>query len=392
MTICLLDHDLRRLNENGTRHSLTVAEAFLQFGGGVEVWSHVGCDIDDKRVKPVFHLSQGRLHSLVRTKSASKYWRWVLFVAVFLWGNFRYLCDILSRPSELNRVLFVVNSVPFNTLALHLYAAIRRRERVVLYFFYPPSRRANGLLGDLRRLLRLKNIGYATEVESLAEDWASAMKGSCSVVPFPLPARTSTPVIVESAPTPLCGAFAGQPRSEKGFDLLCVAVRSIEEDLVQGSLALDIQIAELAASEKVLHEHIRYLEELALRTPNLNLRIGPLSEAEYADQFEKADFVILPYRTSAYAKRGSGIVMETLVAGKPIVMTSGLSFERDPLVAATSLRFVDGDAADLARAIREMRETFMSLHEKACRVRREATERHGIENVVKKILETTPSR
>jgi glycosyltransferase involved in cell wall biosynthesis len=387
MTICLLDHDLRKLEDNGTRHSLTVAEAFLQFGGAVEVWPHTSCDINDARVKPLFRLSQSRLHALVRTRFASKYWRWIVFAGVFIWGNLRYLGDLLSRPPEPGRVLFVVNCVPFNTLALHLYAALRRRERLALYFFYPPSRLANGLLGDLRRLLRLENIGYATEVPSLAEDWATALKGSCSVVPFPLPVRTSKPPVAASTPRPLRGVFAGQPRAEKGFDILCLAIRQLEDDLIEGRLALDIQISDLAASEKALHEHIRYLQELALRTENLVLRVGPLSETEYAEQFEIAHFVMLPYRNYAYAKRGSGIVVETLVAGKPIIMTSGLSFGKDPLAEESSLRFADGDSAGLARAIREMQFRFASLQEKACEVSQQATERHSIGNVVKKILE-----
>lgn len=105
--------------------------------------------------------------------------------------------------------------------------------------------------------------------------------------------------------------------------------------------------------QKALHQHIDYLNKLSQRTDNLILRVGPLSETEYATQFEQADFVIR-YRTYAYSKRGSGIVMETLVAGKPIVMTSGLSFGSDPLVGEVSLCFADGDSEDLTRAIREI--------------------------------------
>src|SRR5262245_13688322 len=107
--ICLLDHDLKAVQDSAMSHSLTFAHAFLTSTRPIEIWAHSSCDIRDSRVKNVFKLSQGTVNRLAgrgHTASLQK----LSFVWMLLVANLSYFLALWRVPCPSHAILFVSNS------------------------------------------------------------------------------------------------------------------------------------------------------------------------------------------------------------------------------------------------------------------------------------------
>lgn len=128
----------------------------------------------------------------------------------------------------------------------------------------------------------------------------------------------------------------GAVRPYKGADLFAEAIAGLPD--ITGIIAGELWDGALATR----------LRELATAHPNIRLIDRYFDDGEGATLFAACDVATLPYRSVT----GSGAAMAALGAGRPIV-AADLPLFRELFPAPLATFFRAGDAADLARALRE---------------------------------------
>ena len=118
------------------------------------------------------------------------------------------------------------------------------------------------------------------------------------------------------ARTPLIFFAPGNPRREKGFGDLLEAVGLVRDLLEDGKISLRIQC----------HCPDSYASALLAKRPELpgvSWLDQPLTDEEYAREFNRADVLLVPYHLDHYEARSSGVFCEARVAGRPIIASRG---------------------------------------------------------------------
>src|SRR6185369_9537754 len=114
---------------------------------------------------------------------------------------------------------------------------------------------------------------------------------------------------------------------EKGFPLFVEAARSLQNASLKliAQCHLDDPDDGTAATargelEKLEGERVQLVRE-------------PVDSKRYYEILSMADIVVLPYRERNYRARTSGVLVEALAAGKPVVVTKGTWLEEQTLQA-----------------------------------------------------------
>jgi glycosyltransferase involved in cell wall biosynthesis len=199
-------------------------------------------------------------------------------------------------------------------------------------------------------LIRVNKVRFVTDSDQLSEEIALLARLQVDVVPHPSLIFQDRPVTQSSGRSGkgLRIFLPGPARFEKGADLLLEAGKILEEHAGRtitfvlqwendfegpdGSIhSLDVSAS---AQARVEYDIIR----------------APLSSEEYRAQLEAADIIALPYRSQAYFARISGVAVEALVLGKPVIYTrhtwiarqmerfdSGIATEENPLALVEAI-------------------------------------------------------
>ncbi|WP_370336429.1 hypothetical protein [Parvularcula marina] len=207
----------------------------------------------------------------------------------------------------------------------------------------------------------MPNRGSAAEVAAPIHDWEEAgLIGSrihlyaeneilarhltelweVEVAPLPLPVLEQDDISGEAAnfraeklrvaPDSFVIISLGAARLEKGFNLFPDIIRRTFElagsGEFPGTAPEKIHFA-LHASPQIIGRHpviAATLEKLeALDPAKLTLLKEPLTDLDYRTLLGAADAVCLPYTPKDYRVRSSGIVTETIAAGKFLIATAG---------------------------------------------------------------------
>ena len=115
--------------------------------------------------------------------------------------------------------------------------------------------------------------------------------------------------------------YLGDARPEKGFQLLPEAVTYLVDRLKEGIryLRFDIQSNfNVPGGEAGMADALRELTRQS--SCEINLIEGPLSPETYYRMLTRADIVLLPYNRERYRHRSSGILVESLCAGKVVIV------------------------------------------------------------------------
>ncbi len=150
---------------------------------------------------------------------------------------------------------------------------------------------------------------------------------------------------------------AGGARIDKGFD----RVVDLVAEMARRSVALPIVIqASLESGQRDDRALAGQIERLhALRLDGLSLRDKPMDAAAYRALFDGA-IVIQPYRADDFRDRVSGVTLDALRAGSPVIATAGTwmaallqrfdaGLAIDDLSAASLLQAIDRLLADYPR-------------------------------------------
>lgn len=128
-------------------------------------------------------------------------------------------------------------------------------------------------------------------------------------------------------------AYLGDAREEKGFVALAPMFDELDRAGTQCRAVMTGQIYTPTDSEDV--DILVSGQKLRRRRQGVRVVERPLSMAEYNDVLAKSDIVLIPYDHLNYGSRSSGIFIEALSAGRPVIVP-GASWMGGLLDAASS--------------------------------------------------------
>jgi len=254
-----------------------------------------------------------------------------------------------------------------NILALALLAAGLRsglRPRMVLLFRYPvdfckPERLAARLSRMLlRRAYRKGTLRVATDSARLARDYEEWFGIPFEV--FPIPHTQPPATAPDREPHRLRIGSLGNPRRDKGFDELVDALLLLADDPRTSDVEFLVQTG---SPQRRCQSGVRRLLEAGLA--NITLIEHPLSTAEYGALLSSLDIVVIPYRQEDYRARTSGVFVEALAAGKPVVVTASTWMADELDKWGAGIVFAAVSAAAIAQALVEAIRNFSALRAQA---------------------------
>jgi glycosyltransferase involved in cell wall biosynthesis len=288
-------------------------------------------------------------------------------------------------------LLFVPNATEVSIIGLIVWLRrlpAGRRPHTNLLFRYEPRKELVRLIGwMLRPLAAAGHLTLTTDSDVLAKDYGELMGIPMEVLPIP----HITPALLESRHTHLQGTpvklvFLGNARLEKGIDLLGVAIGMLDEDILNGTVSFEIQCNVFLKVEDA-PAAVRRLDDLhAAYGEAITLLKNPLSTSEYYGLLSRADAVVIPYRKENYRARTSGILIEAIAAGKPVIAPKDTWMAGQVDDGNGAVLFESGNASDLADAIRRIAKEFESMQSGATARRKRFIGRHNAAALCDQIL------
>ncbi len=203
---------------------------------------------------------------------------------------------------------------------------------------------------------------------------------------FPIPHTSEAHGSDIRAPGPLRVVSLGNARDEKGILELFDAARILELRGDGAGLELVLQVNDP-------NLEIAPAVERFVADPPANVRLvrSALSTGAYADLLASADIVATPYWRSIYEARTSGVFLEAVAAGKPVICTARTWMSDELAHAGAGVIVEDRDPAALASALVEARDRFAELSAKARADRSKWLAFHNSERLVEVLLNGAPS-
>ena len=171
---------------------------------------------------------------------------------------------------------------------------------------------------------RTAHIHLYTDTEELAQEYREISGFHFNVLPIPF--RSNSIVAVSKPPgRPLCFAYVGEARDEKGFHWLPDAIDALMPDyILPGKICFRLQTT---LRQPAIHQPLNAscLPRLLNYDPKHVNLVGlgsPLSMVEYYRTLSDADVVICPHHAYRYRNSSSGTLIEAIVAGKPSIVPS----------------------------------------------------------------------
>jgi glycosyltransferase involved in cell wall biosynthesis len=178
-----------------------------------------------------------------------------------------------------------------------------------------------------RPLIAEGRVRFVTDSERLADEYEELTGIRFDVLPHPslvdMPGASAETPTVNHADSQTVRIFLpGPARHEKGVVRLLEAARLLADEKLERKIRITLQWREafdLPDGSRIGPDDVgRYESE------NVSLRIirEPLSSEAYLQELQNADAIILPYRREAYYARISGVAVEAMMLGKPLLFTT----------------------------------------------------------------------
>jgi glycosyltransferase involved in cell wall biosynthesis len=203
-------------------------------------------------------------------------------------------------------------------------------------------------------------VTIATDSARLAEEYRR-LTGVAPVV-FPSPRVAAPPPRRRRKSGSLRFACLGPARFEKGIDVLqrAIALYLAGPDSAPARFAIQWPGEILDARGAV------YPPDPALAASGrVEFLTEPLDSAGYDALLAATDCMVLPYRRDAYFARISGVAVEAVTAGIPVIATADTWTGALVETAGAGLTVPDGDAAALAAAMAEVARDYPRFRAKA---------------------------
>lgn len=228
-------------------------------------------------------------------------------------------------------------------------------------------------------------IRLATDSDRLAAHFERLTDLPVETLPIP---HTPPPPAGPRAAGPLHFASLGGARDEKGIFEIIQAIRLLQAE--PGGLdGLRFTLQANDAQPDVQAALDAFAADLP---PQVTLLPHALDGAAYHAALHAADVLLLPYWRSIYEARTSGVLLEALAAGKPVIATRQ-SWMSDELARhGAGILVPDHDPVALAAAIRRTMREASALAAKALADKPLVLQRHSAAALVEQCVAGPPAR
>lgn len=113
--------------------------------------------------------------------------------------------------------------------------------------------------------------------------------------------------------------FAGQFRNEKGWKNLPPIIDSLRR--MKPNVMPRFLVSGTNSEAHYFHDPEDHIGQL--RRAGAEVRLGPLSNGGFVKLLDETDVLVLPYDADAFRLRGSGVALDAIVNGIPMVVTAG---------------------------------------------------------------------
>ncbi len=168
---------------------------------------------------------------------------------------------------------------------------------------------------------------YYTTTEHLARQYNRLAGPDFTALPYPVNPGLRASVAKRVSERTLRVTCPGGVRPEKGTQLLATAIQPVWEELFAGRrLRLVVQAKRLGKLPTELRRHARYDRAIRLEGRHesaVAVIRWPLSTEQYLDLIRQSDIGLLLYDSLTYYCRCSGVLVEMLSAGVPVIAPAG---------------------------------------------------------------------
>ncbi len=182
------------------------------------------------------------------------------------------------------------------------------------------QRARRNVFAQFAQLTQNRAVYFYTDTEALTAQYARLGVPFHSLpIPHTHPPRSAAP----RGDRPLHFVYLGDARAEKGYHHLPRLVGDLwADDIEPGRVVFTIQSNfNVPQGEPEAVVARAQLESFA--PDKVRLTSAPLSSADYRRLLLSADVVLLPYERDNYYARSSGILVEALSAGIPVIVPAG---------------------------------------------------------------------
>ena len=305
------------------------------------------------------------------------------------WSTWRVMNQYLRAHTDFDAIF-----VP--TVSLHhllawtrlIKGTLRQRKTRVLLFFLiaPVSRNAIGdvvsdgsptarlLFGLLRTMAsEIRSGKVVLGVETKAMQHACEQLTGLPFIWFPQPVTPAEDA--SRAPGAWIEmACLGAARAEKGSDILQDAIKLHRHQHPNSRARFTFQWMD---DFQVDGRPVRVSPELQ-QDPHVSILNRYFADGEYVTQLQRTSVMLLPYRLSSYALRGSRVVIDAVVNGIPVIVTGGTTLADTAEEFGAAICCRDGDPQNLAAAIAQMESCFDAMRQRALNARGAALERFSV--------------
>ena len=234
--------------------------------------------------------------------------------------------DIIFLPTIRTSELFALWEAARNTAALQSlqFHVVLRRDAAEMDL---PEGGAPGISLLFRNMQTMPTgaaFTFYCDTDQLCRDYELLPHSfEFRLLPIPFPNSKPDAVSLErwSAGSKTKLVYLGGPRVEKGFHLIAPAAHLLQKRF-PGTLLWRLQAPASDGLEEpeVIEARRRFS---SMRDGSIDLVDRNLNSAEFQSLLLSADIVILPYLPEFYRARSSGILVQVLAAGKPVIVPSG---------------------------------------------------------------------
>ncbi|NVK57616.1 MAG: glycosyltransferase [Alteromonadaceae bacterium] len=270
-------------------------------------------------------------------------------------------------------LFFYVGSVEAAEAIEHLLTFHPRVKALInLFWSYNFDQNASAYRKVWRPLVKRQNnskrVTISHSTPQIAEEFKRDWGIDIDVLPHPsttfsddeAEALSRKPLTGGTSAKKLKVLFPGGARKEKGFILSVDTCASLKQDPnIQPFLRARLD----RVSGPELTRAFHHLDKSGIEVID-----GDLSDAEFIGMLENADIVVIPYYGEAFRRRTSGILVDSMLLGKPVVVLED-TWLADIVAVEGTGQVAKATPDDVARAVRAAQSNF-DLHKAKIEVAR----------------------
>lgn len=234
-----------------------------------------------------------------------------------------------------------------------------------------------------------RKVFFHTDTDLLSAEYARLTGTPFNTLPIPFQQDRLRERLAAQRPRkaggPVVITYLGDARLEKGYADFPAALEFLKPQLAAGQIRFRLQSNfNSAGGEAGIMPAVQKLGQYP--ASQVELMMDPLDHEAYYDQLVDSDAVLIPYDPERYRARSSGVLIEAMAAGKPVITTRGSWMETQ--VSDANAVLCD-DSSKLGPALLEMVKGFTRYSAGAKARAAEALDKSQGDHFVAELLKST---